>query len=210
MKKIFPTMFCNKTQQSVRYLFLSMLILLLILATSCAHKISISPPLQQFDATEIPRIEKSVGYYISPDDLKKEVITPGGGGDKVKYLPYKESEPVLKTILSNIFINVYPVPSLNDNQFITSNNISYIFIPKIETNSSSRSMWIWPPSDFTVTLDCKAMDASGNEIWQKKIISEAHMGLPDVARDHSLAGKVAIKKAFSELQQEIISEEMFQ
>jgi hypothetical protein len=73
---------------------------LFFLTTACAHRISITPPLHQLDATEISRIEKSVGYYISPDDLEKQVITPAGGGDKVKYLPYKESEPALKTILS--------------------------------------------------------------------------------------------------------------
>ncbi len=77
----------------------------------------------------MPRIEKNVGYYISPENLNKSVVTPAGGGDKVKYLPYKESEPVLKTILANIFFNVYQVPSLDDPQFISSRNISYVFIP---------------------------------------------------------------------------------
>jgi hypothetical protein len=192
------------------YLFHLIPILLFFLTTACAHRISITPPLHQLDATEISRIEKSVGYYISPDDLEKQVVTPAGGGDKVKYLPYKESEPALKTILSNIFIKVYPISSLYDTQFITSNYISYIFIPEIETNSSYRSSWIWPPSDFIVTINCKAIDASGKVIWQKKIKGEAHLRLPDVYRDHSLAAKAATEKAFSELQHEILNTKVFQ
>ena len=115
----------------------------------------------------------------------------------------KESEPILKAILSNLFFNVYPVSSLNDAKFINSKNISYIFIPEIETDSSSRSIWIWPPSDFTVTLSCKAIDPSGEMTWKTTVNSEAHLGLPAVHKDFSLAGKVAITQAFSKLRDEI-------
>ncbi|GEM_PF-624507 len=178
-------------------------IVLCFLVTACAHRINITPDISEIEAPKLPRIKKNVGYYISSENLEKQVVTPGGGGDKVKYLPYKESEPVLKAMLSNIFVNVYQVPSLGDTKFIDSRDISYVFIPEITTNSSSRSIWIWPPSDFTVTLECKATDPSGEPLWQTKVDSEAHMGLPDVHKDFSLAGKVAITKAFSKLQHEI-------
>ena len=110
----------------------------LIFTVSCAHQINITPPLNTLDADGISKIDKSVGYYISPDDLSKEVTTPGGGGDKVRYIPYKESEPALKKILSNIFTKVYSLPSVNDDQFISSNNTrAFSRYPSALTPSSS-------------------------------------------------------------------------
>lgn len=190
-------------QGFIRSLFKITFVAVCILATGCAHKINITPATSQLEAVKLPRIKKNVGYYISPENLKKRVVSPAGGGDKVAYFPYKESEPILKAILSNIFINVYQISSLEKLQFIDSHNITYIFIPTIETNSSSRSIWIWPPSDFTARLDCKVTDSSREMVWKTTVNSEAHMGLPEVSNDHSLAGKVAISKAFSKLQHEI-------
>jgi hypothetical protein len=31
---------------------------------------------------------KKAAYYISDEDRAREVTTPGGGGDKVRYFPY--------------------------------------------------------------------------------------------------------------------------
>ena len=149
-----------------------------------------------------------MGYYISPDDLSKEVTTPGGGGDKVKYFPYKESEPALNKILSNIFSKVYPLTSADDKQFISSNNISYVFILKIETNSSSESAFTWPPTHFTVSIESKATDSSG-VIWQKNVKGEGEATFDEFKHDFPLAAKRAVKNAFSMLQEEIIKAEVF-
>ena len=178
-------------------------------AFGCARQIVVTPPLEGFSAGGNGKIDKAVGYHISPENLAKEVITPAGGGDKVKYLPYKESEPALGKVLSNIFREVYSVPSLGNADFIKSKNISFIFTPTIVTDSSSRSMWIWPPSDFKVSLDCKATDASGAVVWETSIKAEANMRLPDVARDHALAAKEAFQKAFLELQGKILDSGKF-
>jgi len=181
------------------------LVVLLFAAVGCAHSITITPDVGSISASGINRIDKNVGYYISPNDLALEVVTPAGGGDKVKYFPYQESEPALKQVLSNIFREAHLLKSPSDAAFITSKNISYIFIPVITTDSSSRSSWIWPPSDFTVTLNCKATDGAGRVVWETRVTGEAHMRLPDVHRDRNLAGKEAVKNAFSELQGKILS-----
>jgi hypothetical protein len=181
------------------WLFRLGLVSLAFFAFGCAHQFAITPAPDVFNAGGIGRIDKNVGYYITPENLAKEVVTPGGGGDKVKYSPYKESEPTLNQVLSNIFRDVYRVSSPNDVEFIRSKNISYIFVPTITKDSSSRSSWIWPPSDFTVSLDCEATDGSGSVVWETSIKAEAHMRLPDVYRDHALAGKEAIRKVFLDL-----------
>ena len=184
-------------------------VLLMLFAVGCAHSINITPAAGSIDTSGVSRINKNVGYYISPEDLARAVVTGAGGGDKVTYFPYKESEPVLKQVLLNTFGEVHALKSLGDSEFIASKNISFIFVPTITTDSSSRSSWIWPPSDFIVSLNCRATDPLGGVVWEAKVTGEAHMRLPDVARDHSLAGKEAIKNAFFELQQKILSVEAF-
>ena len=94
-------------------------------------------------------------------------------------------------------------------ELIAAKNIAYIFIPTITTDSSSRSGWIWARSDFTVSLDCRATDGAGTAIWETSLKAEAHMRLPDVHRDRSLAGKEAIKEAFLELQNRIVKSGAF-
>jgi hypothetical protein len=175
----------------------------------CAHQINITPPLNTLPTDGISKIDKNVGYYISADDLSKEVITPGGGGDKIKYFSYRDSAPALNKILSNIFTQVYRLASADDKQFISSNNISYVFIPKIETNSSSKSAFTWPPTHFTVSLECKATDSSGSVIWSKEIKGEGEATFGEFKHNFPLAAKRAVKNAFSSLQKEIIQSGVF-
>jgi hypothetical protein len=174
-----------------------------LLVVGCAHQINISPPLNTLEAGNVTRIDKTVGYYISAADKAKDVTTPGGGGDKVKYLPYQESEPALKQVLSNIFSKVVPIPSLDDKPFITTNEIVLIFVPSVVTDSSSESAVTWPPTKFTVTLDCRAVDRSGATIWQKQVKGEGKAEYSEFKHDFSLAARRASKEAFLNLQSEI-------
>jgi hypothetical protein len=174
-----------------------------LLAVGCAHQINITPPLNTLAAKDIVKIDKAVGYYISPADMSKEVETPGGGGDKVKYLPYKESEPAMKQVLSNLFTKVVQMPSLDDKQFIAGNNIAYVFVPKIETDSASDSSFTWPPTRFTVTLECRAVDPSGATVWQTKVSGQGYAEFSEFKNDMSLSARRASRDAFLRLQQEI-------
>jgi hypothetical protein len=146
--------------------------------SGCAHRIDITPGAGSLNNYAELKINKNAAYYISQEDIGTQVVTPAGGGDKVKYYPYKEMEPGLRQVLSNTFNEVYALRSPQDPELVASRRISYIFIPSIATNSSSRSSWIWPPSEFWVTIDCKATDSTGKIIWQTNVKSEAFMGLP--------------------------------
>ena len=193
----------------MKRLFYMCNMLVILCAFGCAHKITITPHLDKLEAGVETKINKNVGYYISPENFEKKVVTPAGGGDKVKYYPYKESEPALRSVLDNIFSEVYLMPSLEDKDFLILKDISFIFVPEIETDSSSRSFWIWPPSDFSVSLNCRAIDELGNIIWEDDIRGEAHLGLPQVHMDHSLAGRLATEKVFMKLQSRILESEIF-
>lgn len=195
----------------MNYLIRVIAVFALVFTIGCAHQINITPPLNTLDADGISKIDKNVGYYISPDNLSKEVIkwVNYQGGDNVKYFPYKESEPALNKILSNIFAKVYPLATADDNQFILSNDISYVFIPKIETNALAKNILFWLPTNFTVFLDCKALDNSGSVIWEKNVKGEGEAVYAESKHDYSLAARRAVKKAFSMLQEEIIKSGVF-
>lgn len=193
----------------MKYLNLIIIFLSLIVFNGCGHSINITPPLNTLDKDGLIKIEKNAGYFISEENYKKEVTTPGGGGDKVKYFPYKESEPALKKVLSNIFNKVYRVPSETDLQFITDNDISFIFTPEYETDSSSESFFTWPPTKFTMTIDCKAVNNSGKVIWETKVTGEGDAVFAEFKHDFSLAARRAAKIAFNKLQDEIINSGKF-
>lgn len=173
------------------------------IAVGCAHQINITPPLNTLEVQNVVKSDKTVGYYISAADRSKEVETPGGGGDKVKYFPYRESEPALKHVLSNLYGKVVEVPSLEDRQFIASNGIAYVFIPVIQTESASDSAFTWPPTRFTVAVDCQAVDAAGATVWQTKVTGQGHAQFSEFRHDMSLSARRASRDAFLRLQQEI-------
>ncbi len=178
---------------------------LALLGAGCAHQINITPPLNTLETKDVVKIDKTVGYYISSANSSKVVETPGGGGDKVKYLPYLESEPALKQVLSNVFAKVVALPALDDKQFIASNNVAFVFVPKIETTSSSDSGLTWPPTSFTLTLECKAVNASGAPVWQTTVKGQGTAEFSEFKHDFSLAARRASKDAFLRLQQELVA-----
>ena len=69
-----------------------------LVLSGCAHQISLNPDTEKLQLSENKSISV-VGYYISEDDIKKQVKTPGGGGDNVSYKPYKDTEAALYTVL---------------------------------------------------------------------------------------------------------------
>jgi hypothetical protein len=179
-----------------------------VVLTGCAHQIKITPDVSAFKSDGVTPIDKKVGYYISKEDREKKVITPGGGGDKVQYQPYKELEPALQKSLSIIFARVYSLESLQDPQ-IAGNGLTYVFVPIIATNSSSDSVLTWPPTKFTVVLACKAVDAQGATVWEKQFTGEGAAEFDEFKSDLSLSAKRAGEKAFAQFQQAVASDAQF-
>lgn len=184
-------------------------ILFLLVVTGCAHQINLTPPLNTLDSDNLASIAKSVGYYISEQDRAKEVETPGGGGDKVKYKPYSDLEPALKHALANIFSDVHSVPSLDNRDYIQSNNITYIFVPTIKTDSSSDSILTWPPTDFSISLQCRALNEAGSTVWETSVEGKGHAEFEQFKHDFSLSARKAAKEALLKLEQEISKAEVF-
>ncbi|MCG6202131.1 hypothetical protein [Psychromonas antarctica] len=176
--------------------------------SGCSHQIQINPDMKEFTTSD-QKIDKTVGYFIAKDDISKSVTTPGGGGDSVTYQPYKDTETVLYTVLMNKFSDVYKVDSLEDNNFIEKNNIRYIFIPKLVTNSSSGSAFTWPPTKFMISLTCQAIKSEGEVVWEKSIDVEGDAEFDEFKSDFSLAARRATEKAFIKLAQELDNQPIF-
>ena len=189
----------------MKNLALACAILVISLLSGCAHQIQINPNTATFEQSK-QKADYVVGYHISDADRSKLVKTPGGGGDDVTYTPYKDTESVLYTVLANKFKDVYLVKSLEDNSFIKDNEIKFVFIPEIKTDSSSSSPFTWPPTRFTVDLKVKAIDSNGAVVWTKQIVKTGEAEFNEFKSDFSLSARRATEQAFLQLAKEIENE----
>ena len=177
-------------------------IISVLLLTGCAHQIQLNPQMDKFAVSE-NKIDKVVGYHISTENIAKKVTTPGGGGDKISYFPYKETEAVLYTVLTNKFKDVYSVSDVNDKNFLKEKDIYLIFIPEIVTNSSSNSLFTWPPTSFTYSLTLKAINNENETFWEKRITAEGKAEYGEFKSDFSLSARRATEEVFLQLAEEL-------
>ena len=176
-----------------------------VFVSGCQHVINITPPLNTISAEGITKADKTVGYYISSEQRALSVTSPGGGGDKVAYKPYADSEPALKQMLSNLYTNVVSLAAPNDKAELESKKVAYVFLPTITTTSRSTSAFTWPPTNFTVTLDCKATAGDGTEMWSNKVTGSGEAVFDEFKHDFGLAAKRASKDAFNQLGKAIVA-----
>jgi len=178
--------------------------------SGCSHNITLSP---DYGETEIinqemnlePPKNFSVAYYISPENKKSIVTTPGGGGDSITYTPYKDLNGVIYNALTAHFSDVYSLKSLDNKKFIKKKEIRYIFTPTIKTDSYSDSSFTWPPTQFSIELKTEAVDTNNEVIWSKTIEEEGHAEYDDFKSDFSLTAKRASQKLYRTLVEELKS-----
>ncbi|GAC1611354.1 MAG: hypothetical protein NVS3B3_22310 [Aquirhabdus sp.] len=176
-----------------------------ILLSACAHPIVISPAVEKIvPNTANQKINKNVAYYIADDVLNKEVVTPGGGGDKVSYIPYRDIENGFYKMLSNTFGSVTKLKNLKDAEAISKNNVSYIITPTLVTNSSSPSPFTWPPTKFSAELTCSINDSAGNTILVKKATGDGTAEFDEFKKDFSLSGKRATADVLVKMQKMLL------
>ena len=173
-----------------------------LLITGCAHHVDLTPNTDKIKSAK-NKSEQVVAYYISDADKAKKVTSPGGGGDKISYLPYKDIETSFYSVLSSKFKDVFSAKSLDEVDFFNEKNISLIFTPTIETDSSSDSAFTWPATSFTVKLTCKAIDREGNLKWEKTVEAEGKAEYEEFVTDFSLSSRRAVEAALNKLVDEL-------
>jgi hypothetical protein len=168
----------------------------------CAHPIIMTPDIAKIEpATTVQPIKKNVAYYIAEDARTNEVITPGGGGDKVSYQPYRDIETAFYKMLTNVFGSVTKLKTPADAEAIAKNNVVYVITPQLATDSSSPSPFTWPPTKFSVDLTCNITDATGNALLSKKVSGAGAAEFDEFKSDFSLSAKRASQDALLKMQQ---------
>lgn len=166
----------------------------------CAHPITMNPDLAAVAAPAgaVP-IAKKVGYHM-PDALRAvEVTTPGGGGDKVRYFPYRDIEPGFYKALSEAFTGVSKVQNPKDVAALQAGGISLLITPEVTTTSYSDSAFTWPPTQFTVRLVCAIADANGKPVETISVSGEGAATFAEFKNNFSLAAVRASNDALGKL-----------
>lgn len=163
----------------------------------CAHPITMAPDLAAVRSDGAPLIEKSVAFHISDSAKALEVTTGGGGGDTVRYFPYRDLEAGIYKALSEVFRNVSKVQNPADRSALANAGISLLISPEITTVSSSESLFTWPPTQFTVDLICMIVDGSGQTVDTVRVSGYGTATFDEFKSNFSLAAVRASNHALS-------------
>ncbi len=165
----------------------------------CAHPITLNPDLATIQAKGNPLIDKQVGFHISDASKAQEITTPGGGGDKVRYFPYRDLEPGIYKALTEVFRSVSKVKDPKDLESLRTSGISLLIVPEITTTSASPSPFTWPPTQFSVTLACTVTDAAGKPVRSFSVTGNGKAEFDEFKSNFSLAAVRASNDALSQL-----------
>lgn len=179
-------------------------IFLAALLTGCAHPIDVTPDTTTLstDANGIsnPKIPAKVGYFIAPDLTALEVTTPGGGGDNVRYFPYKAIEPGFQKILTNVFGSAIKLDTAPTAEELARRGINYLVVPTVVTTSGSTGFFTWPPTNFSVDLSNQIRSQDGIVIATPRVVGVGSAGTSERLGNHGMAGQRAMADALIKMQ----------
>lgn len=181
----------------------------LLVLVGCAHRIVLVPDASQLSMTVDSRVRKNAAYYIAEKARKLQVTTPGGGGDKVTYVPVRDLEHGLFRVLSSIFDRVFTLRTSDDVAFLIARNVAFVFEPRITTESSSNTVLFWAPTHFKVSITCTAYDPERKRVWEKTVVGEGTASSAELTLDFALAGNRAATDALRQLQEALAKESVF-
>jgi hypothetical protein len=180
----------------------AVVVALLGLLGACAHPMSMSPDLSTIPPQK-PSVQKNAVFVISTEDRDREVTTPGGGGDSIRYFPYREMETGIFQVLSSIYAKVSLLRTSTDKSLMDASGASYVFLPTIATQSSSGSALTWPPTDFAVTIKYKVQDPAGKAVYDNQVEGKGHAEFDEFKKDFGLAGKLAAQDALKKFKAQV-------
>lgn len=177
----------------------------------CAHPISVTPSPAALvrTASVSSKISASVGYYISPTATATEVTTAGGGGDNVRYFPYRDIEAGLQKVLSNVFSSVVKLASVGDNSDGKRNPVDFVLTPELVTTSGGSGFFTWPPTSFTADLATNVRDADGKLLTSIRVVGSGSAETSERLPEHGIAGRRAMEDALLKLQASLLESRVF-
>ncbi len=166
----------------------------------CAHPINITPNATRvsdgMDAAQ--RIQAKVAYQMPEAELGLEVTTPGGGGDNVRYFPYRDMDAGLELMLTKVFSQVTRTSSPT-----TPAGADFHVTPMIVTNSGSTGFFTWPPSNFSVDLTCTIRNAAGKIVASPRVIGQGTASTSERVHDYGIAGRRATEDALVKMRDQL-------
>lgn len=162
------------------------------LLTACAHPISLEA--NKLPSAQNASVNKKVAYVITDADRALEVETPGGGGDKVKYYPYRDMEKAIRAALRSVYTDVAVVKTPAE-----ATGAAYVFTPTITTTSSSQSSFTWPPTQFSAEILCTVVNPTGAPVSAVSVTGNGAAEFSEFKSEHSLSARRAVEDAAAKL-----------
>jgi hypothetical protein len=175
---------------------------LVALLAACAHPINLEPQKLP-ERQESGLVARKVAYVITDADKAREVTTPGGGGDKVSYYPYRDMEKAIRAALRAVYQDVSALPGSNDAAALKASGAAFIFVPQISTTSSSPSPFTWPPTRFSTEVNCTVLDPQGTVLAKLRATGDGAAEFEEFKSDFSLAARRSVAEVVEKLAQEI-------
>lgn len=175
---------------------------LVLLSFGCAHPIRVAPNIQNLEPASgtYRRHGATVAYHISFEAMNREITTGAGGGDSVRYFPFRDMEAGYHKVLSNVFNRVVRLQSTADRSAIQRDGIDYVFVPEIVTTSGGAGFATWPPTSFTVDLTNYIRDANGKLVASPRVVGVGAGETGMRLTGHGIAGSRAMEDALIKLQ----------
>lgn len=147
-----------------------------------------------------------MGYYIAPTVAAVEVTTAGGGGDNVRYFPYRDIETGFQRVLSNVFgsaekIDVMPAGT-------EQSKFELVITPVLVTSSGGSGFFTWPPTNFTADLISQIRDRDGKLIASPRVVGTGAAETGERLSDHGFAGKRALEDALNKMQKALVETDL--
>lgn len=176
--------------------------LLGLLLAGCAHPIQITPDMTRLErvSTTPARLAVKAGYYIPPEVESVEITTQGGGGDNVRYYPYRDMASGFQKMLSNVFESVVKLASPADKPVLVREGINYVIVPSLVTSSGGSGFFTWPPTNFSVDLTSQIRNTDGQLIASPRVIGTGSADTGERLSEHGIAGRRAMEDALMKMQ----------
>ena len=130
-----------------------------------------------------------------------QLLVSRGGSEILSaegYYPYRDLEVGIYTAMSRVFSSVTKVNGVGDPK-VAAEGLQLVVAPTITTNSSSSSAFTWPPTQFSVELNCKVLDPQGSLVTEIKVSGAGKAEFSEFKSDFSLSAKRAVDDALGQL-----------
>ena len=175
---------------------------LVALLGACAHPISLEPRSTP-PRDESALLAKKVAYVMNDEQRGRQVITAGGGGDKVSYYPYRDMEKSFRDALRSVYADVVVVRSASDGAAIAAAGASFVFAPEIRTETHSPSLLTWPPTRFDTMLQCQVSDANGVALAAVNVNASGVAEFDEFKSDFSLSARRSVQAVMAKFVEEL-------